>query len=505
MVSYGQDPAEQCLIALERMEFQKALLHANKIEDPVIGKMARNLTAYYVKNDSIELSFLAIDINDFRSNKERIIYNLLSAQLMNEQKEVRFDSKIVQSLFDQRHQAASIDEPELSKIALRWHLLKTIYSNNVLHIIEKKLSDYEALATTRSDYFWLYYLKTGYEYRKAGDLIKRNKITKDSLRTYKYKEINQLLNAMHANANNSIQCGYYYHNYASYQGYWQQDYKGSNNSLQNAIFFYKTDGSAHTKERIASIEYNTATNLKNKGRYQEALTIYLKDLKRKKPLKQRKFHLDNIIACYDSLKDYKNVAYYQKQKADLEEGQAIYKQDSLELAMQGKFNIELLSEEKEELSEKTKILQGQIHTILPLLVIVIVILILVFYLFKRYQKKSTILEEEKSETLQKLDELKGIVIKNHVVLKDKTKVYIANLMYIKSEDHYLKIFTSDGKNRFVRGKLSQIKEELPPNFIQCHRSYIVNRNFIKQFNKNSLLLLDKTSIPVSRSYKDRFR
>ena len=105
--------------------------------------------------------------------------------------------------------------------------------------------------------------------------------------------------------------------------------------------------------------------------------------------------------------------------------------------------------------------------------------------------------------MKHIDELKQIVIKNHIILKDKKKIYISDLLYIKADDHYLKIFTSDGKNHFVRGKLTQIKEELPPNFIQCHRSYLVNSNFIKQKTYNSLKLLDKTEIPVSRSFKDQ--
>lgn len=75
-------------------------------------------------------------------------------------------------------------------------------------------------------------------------------------------------------------------------------------------------------------------------------------------------------------------------------------------------------------------------------------------------------------------------------------------MYIKADDHYLNIFTSDGKNHYVRGKLGQIKEELPPNFIQCHRSYLVNSNFIKQRSYNALTLMEKTNIPVSRSFKN---
>ncbi|MEM5566540.1 LytTR family DNA-binding domain-containing protein [Psychroserpens sp. AS72] len=149
-------------------------------------------------------------------------------------------------------------------------------------------------------------------------------------------------------------------------------------------------------------------------------------------------------------------------------------------------------------------LQNRLHIALPILGGTIFILIFIFYLYKRYKKKSTVLEEEQSETLQKLDELKNIVIKNHIILKDKTKVYISDLMYIKSDDHYLEIVTENDKKHTVRGKLSQIKEELPPNFIQCHRSYIVNSNFIKQINSTTLTLINKEQIPLSRSYKKKF-
>jgi DNA-binding LytR/AlgR family response regulator len=133
------------------------------------------------------------------------------------------------------------------------------------------------------------------------------------------------------------------------------------------------------------------------------------------------------------------------------------------------------------------------------------VFIFTFYLYKRYKTKSITLESEQSETLEKIEELKKIVIKNHIILKDKTKVYISDLMYIKAEDHYLWIYTNDTKKVFVRGKLNQIKEELPPNFIQSHRSYIINSNYIKQINNNHIILLDKTEIPLSRSHKNNFK
>ncbi|WP_410005274.1 LytTR family transcriptional regulator DNA-binding domain-containing protein [Aequorivita nionensis] len=115
-----------------------------------------------------------------------------------------------------------------------------------------------------------------------------------------------------------------------------------------------------------------------------------------------------------------------------------------------------------------------------------------------------ILEVEKSQSLKKIDKLNKIANKEHIVLKNKSKVYIAELLYIKSEDHYLNFVNRDGSTHFVRGKLSQVKEELPSNFIRCHRSYIVNNNFIKQTNHNSLTLENKTTLPISKSYKTVF-
>ena len=78
-------------------------------------------------------------------------------------------------------------------------------------------------------------------------------------------------------------------------------------------------------------------------------------------------------------------------------------------------------------------------------------------------------------------------------------------MYIKSEDHFIKLFLNNGKSHFVRGKISQIKEELPPNFIQSHRSYIINSNYIKQINGNHITLIDKTEIPLSRLHRGNFK
>ena len=124
------------------------------------------------------------------------------------------------------------------------------------------------------------------------------------------------------------------------------------------------------------------------------------------------------------------------------------------------------------------------------------------WLYKKTQSTKVKLESEKEDTLKEVRSLTQLVIKNYIILKDKTKVYINDLMYIKAEDHYIRVFTSNGKNHLVRGRLSDLDEQLPPNFIRTHRSYITNRNFVKQISKTILLLLDGSTIPISRKFKD---
>ena len=71
---------------------------------------------------------------------------------------------------------------------------------------------------------------------------------------------------------------------------------------------------------------------------------------------------------------------------------------------------------------------------------------------------------------------------------------------MKAEDHYLQLITT-GKKEFVRGKLSEMIKQLPPNFVKCHRSYIINRNFVKQFLSNEVEMKNDESLPVSRGFK----
>ena len=74
---------------------------------------------------------------------------------------------------------------------------------------------------------------------------------------------------------------------------------------------------------------------------------------------------------------------------------------------------------------------------------------------------------------------------------------------IHSDHIYTTIHTSSNKVLVSRNSLQQLLSKIKDkNLVQCHRSYIVNCNFITSFTNDSIVLNDSITIPVSRSKRD---
>lgn len=86
------------------------------------------------------------------------------------------------------------------------------------------------------------------------------------------------------------------------------------------------------------------------------------------------------------------------------------------------------------------------------------------------------------------------------------RVGLADIRYIKGYGEYLQIHTRDSANPLLTlSSFSQIKEKLPADFLQVHRSYVVNMNAIQSISKNRIIMDADTYIPVGDSYKDTFQ
>lgn len=107
--------------------------------------------------------------------------------------------------------------------------------------------------------------------------------------------------------------------------------------------------------------------------------------------------------------------------------------------------------------------------------------------------------------------------KNHLVnlcdKRGKIKLSISSedLLYVASEDNYVKIFYEQGEkviSYMLRSTTKNIEDSFGKNLVRCHRSYLVNINKIKLFNneRDNMFITLKNSLvnplPVSRSYRE---
>ncbi len=152
-----------------------------------------------------------------------------------------------------------------------------------------------------------------------------------------------------------------------------------------------------------------------------------------------------------------------------------------------------LEEENSTLSQVNQFLK---NNFLLLIGISIALVLLVFLLYRKYYRarnRMAAVSEEKEQIASK-------VLRKSIELNNKQRVYLEELKFIKADKNYVEFHTSEKK--FVdRNTLSTVMDELPPNFIQVHRSYVINRNFIKLITGTTVMLLPGIEIPISRTYK----
>ena len=85
---------------------------------------------------------------------------------------------------------------------------------------------------------------------------------------------------------------------------------------------------------------------------------------------------------------------------------------------------------------------------------------------------------------------------------DKTlhKVNLADIVYIESNRNYISITTTKGKWTYIDSLKNWMEKLSKENFIQVHKSFIVNHKRIDKVSGN-LLYLENKKVPIGRLYK----
>lgn len=124
------------------------------------------------------------------------------------------------------------------------------------------------------------------------------------------------------------------------------------------------------------------------------------------------------------------------------------------------------------------------------------------YLIKPYQYEALI------HSMEELLHSPLLPKKSVLQLKDINGIFFRlepeEIQYVQCISKTLHLYTSSGLLKTRQLSISQLIEQLPSDFCQCHKSYLVNCNYIKNYDKALKLVYmnDSQSLPVGRKYKD---
>lgn len=84
------------------------------------------------------------------------------------------------------------------------------------------------------------------------------------------------------------------------------------------------------------------------------------------------------------------------------------------------------------------------------------------------------------------------------------KVHITEIHYIESHKHLL-IFHNHNEILESYGRLGDLSDMLPDYFFHCHKSFLVNAHYIRNYNGDHFLLDDGTLIGISQTRRKVIR
>ena len=109
-------------------------------------------------------------------------------------------------------------------------------------------------------------------------------------------------------------------------------------------------------------------------------------------------------------------------------------------------------------------------------------------------------DEQKISTLS--EEKEKYEAGNFTVRSNRKQVSLTfdEVLFIESLGDYVKINLTDGSSIITKEKISSLEERLPDLYLRIHRSFLVNKSKISNFNKEEVEI-DNQTIPISRTYK----
>ena len=85
------------------------------------------------------------------------------------------------------------------------------------------------------------------------------------------------------------------------------------------------------------------------------------------------------------------------------------------------------------------------------------------------------------------------------VNREQVRLPVDEIQYVESLDNYVKVITANG-HFITKEKISELEGKLEGQFLRIHRSFLVNREKIESYTRESMKL-NGMELPISRTYK----
>ena len=101
--------------------------------------------------------------------------------------------------------------------------------------------------------------------------------------------------------------------------------------------------------------------------------------------------------------------------------------------------------------------------------------------------------------------IKGTVVPCTVDGK-KENIASHQVMYVESNGNMLELMLKNKKKAFIRGSLEKFKEEYGGDFLfRCHKSFLVNYDFVQSYETRFFVLEEGTHIPIGRKFSGNMK
>lgn len=82
------------------------------------------------------------------------------------------------------------------------------------------------------------------------------------------------------------------------------------------------------------------------------------------------------------------------------------------------------------------------------------------------------------------------------------KVPLQQIMYFKSDNKKIHIILQSGEEVIFNGKLVEVQKTLPELFfLQIHKSYLINYNYVSEYNYNWVKMINGDILNISKSHR----